>query len=175
MLHHTILVIRILIGGTILALTVIEDAGCNQSLAQQIAQQIDPDPTPLVVYTARGKYSFSIEIADEPGEQIVGLMFRETMATDRGMLFVHDVPHIITMWMRNTPLSLDMVFLTADGQIAHIAERTEPFSLDTISSQGPASHVLEINAGVAALAGMEVGDRVLHPLFDNATNSQYPQ
>jgi len=92
-------------------------------------------------------------------------MFRTEMAADAGMLFVYSRPQVITMWMRNTELPLDMLFIGPDGHIAHIAERAVPRSDKTISSRARVTGVLELNGGTARRLGIAVGDRVRHPAF----------
>jgi uncharacterized membrane protein (UPF0127 family) len=87
---------------------------------------------------------------------------------DGGMLFDWGSPRESNMWMRNTIASLDMIFIAADGRIHRIAERTVPFSLATISSNGPVRATLEVASGTAARLGIRVGDRVLHPIFGAA-------
>jgi len=87
-------------------------------------------------------------------------MFRRRMDRDAGMLFVYDTPQIITMWMKNTYIPLDMIFIGADLRVSSIAERTIPQSLETISSQKPSVAVLEVNAGTVRRLGLKVGDRV---------------
>lgn len=119
----------------------------------------------IEIITAQGSFQFTAEIADTPEESSRGLMFRETMPPTHGMLFDFGDPRLVTMWMKNTPLSLDMVFLSRSGEVAHIAERTKPFSEDIISSGGDVSAVLEINAGVSKLIGLKVGDRLKHRFF----------
>lgn len=119
----------------------------------------------LAIITSRGRYEFKAEIADEAGEQAKGLMFREDLAADEGMLFDFGETRIVTMWMKNTPLSLDMLFIRADGTIARIAERTTPYSLDVIASGEPVPFVLELRGGVANLIGAKAGDRIEHRLF----------
>lgn len=95
-------------------------------------------------------------------------MFRRSMPADTGMLFDYKRPQIITMWMRNTLLPLDMIFIAADGKIINIAQRTVPGSLDTIPSHGPALAVLEVNGGTASRLKIKSGDTVIHPIFGNA-------
>lgn len=119
----------------------------------------------VFVHTAFGVHAFSVEIADEPAERARGLMFRETMAPDHGMLFIFGDSRPVSMWMKNTPMSLDMVFLRPDGTVATIAERTEPFSETVIDSGEPVSHVLELRAGIARMIGLKPGDRLDHPSF----------
>jgi uncharacterized protein len=127
------------------------------------AQQLDTEK--LAIITATGRHEFEVEIADDPAEQSKGLMFRESMPADHGMLFDFGKSRMVQMWMKNTPMPLDMVFVRADGSVAGIAERTEPFSLDVISSQVPVSFVLEIRAGVSRLIDLKPGDRLEHRLF----------
>jgi uncharacterized membrane protein (UPF0127 family) len=92
-------------------------------------------------------------------------MYRRSMAADHGMLFDFERPAPATMWMKNTYLSLDMVFIRSDGSIARIAADTEPLSTKVISSGEPVLAVLELNAGTAAKLGIRAGDRVEHPMF----------
>lgn len=114
---------------------------------------------------AGGRYHFTVELAVTPQQQGRGLMFREEMAADHGMLFLFEPVRPVSFWMRNTPLSLDMLFVEADGTIANIAARTTPLSDRSYPSAGPVRAVLEINGGVSALLGIEPGDRVVHETF----------
>src|SRR5690606_22038441 len=100
-----------------------------------------------------------------PEEQAQGLMFRETLAPDAGMLFVHDRERRLAMWMKNTVLPLDMLFLGYDGTILSIVENTVPFSETVIAPSHPSKAVLELNAGTAARLALAPGDKVLHPLL----------
>lgn len=118
---------------------------------------------PLTIVTGRGRFDFEVEVADDPQEQAVGLMFRETMGPRAGMLFDFGVTRDVSMWMRNTPLSLDMVFIRKDGTVASVAQRTTPFSEAIIASGAPVAYVLELNAGIANLIGLAAGDRVTSP------------
>lgn len=117
----------------------------------------------LTIDTADGPRSFRVEIADTPEERGRGLMFRESLPPGEGMLFLLDAPEPITMWMKDTLIPLDMIFIGPDGRILRIAARTEPYSLDHIPSGGDVIAVLEINGGLAATLGIAVGDRVRHP------------
>ncbi len=119
----------------------------------------------LTIVTRSGKFTFYVEIADEPHERSKGLMFRGAMAPNHGMLFDFEKTELVAMWMKNTPLSLDMVFIGSDGIVERIEHNTEPFSTDVITSGAPVSHVLEILAGVAVLIGLEPGNRVHHRFF----------
>jgi len=117
--------------------------------------------TALLV-TDGGVHAFSVEIADDPVERARGLMFRETMPRDHGMLFDFAQEGERSFWMKNTPLPLDIVFIGADGTVVSIARGTTPFSTDPIPSDGPARFVLEVNAGVADAIGLQPGDRLVH-------------
>ena len=107
----------------------------------------------------------SVELAQSNEEKALGLMFRTELTDGQGMLFVYDSERIITMWMKNTYIPLDMVFIGARGAVVHIAQMTEPFSEEIISSQKPAQYVLEIAGGAAKRFGLKVGDRVRHRLI----------
>lgn len=120
---------------------------------------------PLTIATADGPVGFLVEMARTPREQSRGLMFREQVPPGTGMLFVHDEPRPVSMWMRNTPTSLDMLFIDETGTIESIAAGTTPFSEAVISSRGPVAGVLEILAGEAERLGIEEGDQVRHPHF----------
>lgn len=116
---------------------------------------------PLAVESSSSVHRFTVELALSPRQQAQGLMFRRRLAADAGMLFVYPAPRIITMWMRNTYIPLDMMFIGSDGRIVRIAERARPMSTETISSGRPALAVLEVNAGTAARLGIRPGDRVI--------------
>ena len=112
-----------------------------------------------------GKHAFTVEIAKTPRQQAQGLMFRRRLAADAGMLFLYAQPQIIRMWMKNTFIPLDMIFIGADGRIVSVVERTIPQSLETVSSAKPANAVLEVNGGTVSRLGIRPGDRVRHPAF----------
>ncbi|MDB5656392.1 MAG: hypothetical protein JWQ94_4005 [Tardiphaga sp.] len=120
---------------------------------------------PLEIVTRSGVKMFSVEIAKTDQERETGLMYRKELADGRGMLFDFSPEQQVSMWMKNTILSLDMIFIGADGRISRIAENTEPQSLRIISSGGPAKGVLEVVAGTAKKYGIAPGDQVVHPLF----------
>ena len=133
--------------------------------AQERAQPELPKETLAVVTRDGTRHSFSVEMARTPEQQTVGLMFRESVPADGGMLFDWGSPRPSQMWMRNTVASLDMLFIDADGTIRRIAENTVPHSLATIGSGGPVRATLELAAGTARRLGIRAGDRVLHPIF----------
>ena len=120
---------------------------------------------PLEIVTKNGVQVFSVEMATTAEEKETGLMYRKELADGKGMLFDFNPEQEISMWMKNTYVSLDMIFIRADGRILRIAENTEPLSTKIISSKGPARAVLEVVAGTAQKYGIRPGDRVGHPLF----------
>lgn len=123
---------------------------------------------PLTLVTAGGTHTFEVEVASSPEEKAMGLMFRTSLADNAGMLFPYSPPQEATMWMRNTYISLDMIFIRADGTVHRVEARTEPFSERVIASQGDVAAVLELKAGTAARIGLKPGDQVRHSLFKNA-------
>ncbi|WP_426608931.1 DUF192 domain-containing protein [Bradyrhizobium sp. McL0616] len=120
---------------------------------------------PLEIVTKNGVQVFSVEIATTDEEKQTGLMYRKQLADGKGMLFDFNPEQEVSMWMKNTYISLDMIFIRADGRILRIAENTETLSTKIISSQGLARAVLEVPAGTAQKYGIRPGDRVGHPLF----------
>jgi uncharacterized protein len=110
-----------------------------------------------------------VEMADDPKEKELGLMFRTELADNQGMLFPYGAPQEVSMWMHNTYIPLDMVFIRADGTVHRIERRAEPLSDRIISSEGPVSAVLELAGGAAERLGLKPGDRVRHPFFKAGT------
>lgn len=122
----------------------------------------------LTIETAGGaRHVFAVELARTTGQQAQGLMFRRRLAADAGMLFIYGGDRPVRMWMKNTLIPLDMLFIERNGRVVHIVERTVPGSLETISADRPVAAVLEVNAGTADRLGIEVGDRVVHPAFED--------
>ena len=109
------------------------------------------------------RHVFKVWLADTPQRQAQGLMFVRSLPPERGMLFVHDEPTPISMWMKNTYIPLDMVFIDSRHRIMQIVEQTTPHSLDLIKSRGPALAVLEIAAGDAKRLALHTGQKVTHP------------
>ena len=120
---------------------------------------------PLTVVTSTGEHRFMVEIADDDMERQRGLMHREPLAADRGMLFQFPDVAERAFWMHNTPSSLDIIYIDPYGRIVSIAERVTPNSDALIPSNGPAMGVLEVRAGRADEIGAKPGDRVRHPFF----------
>lgn len=134
-------------------------------LAQSESTLEDNEAEEAWITTAQGRFRFTVEIADEPMEHSRGLMFRKSMPANHGMLFDFGEPRIIEMWMENTLISLDMIFIDEKGVVSSIAHRTEPLSRKIIASEVPVPFVLEINGGMARLIGLKAGDRLEHRFF----------
>ncbi|MET1415374.1 DUF192 domain-containing protein [Roseibium sp. HPY-6] len=117
----------------------------------------------LNVQSGETAHRFQVEIAATDRQRSRGLMFREEMAADHGMLFIFESEGDRYFWMKNTPLPLDIIYIAANGAIVSIAADTTPFSEKTIPSGAPAQYVLELNAGTAAKLGIDVGDKVSSP------------
>src|ERR1700736_4574186 len=121
---------------------------------------------PLEIVTKSGVQVFSVEMATTEQEKEKGLMYRKELPDGKGMLFDFSPEQQVSMWMKNTYIPLDMIFIRADARILGIAENTEPLSTKIIPSGGPAKGVLEVIAGTAKKYGIAPGDRVAHPLFN---------
>jgi hypothetical protein len=152
----------------LLLLAALPPAAAASARAQTGPQPRLPEE-PLVIVTRDGRrHEFRVEMAIQPDQQMVGLMFRERVGPEEGMLFDWGTPRESSMWMRNTIVPLDMVFITADGRIHRIAERTVPYSLAPVDSRGPVRATLELAAGTAERLGLRVGDRVQQRIFGTA-------
>jgi uncharacterized membrane protein (UPF0127 family) len=119
----------------------------------------------LEIRSAHGRQWFNIRIADTAERQELGLMFQTRLAADEGMLFPQPQPHVMSMWMKNTYIPLDMLFIDSHGRIVCLLANTRPQSLEILSCPKPVKAVLEIGGGEAAERGIRVGDRVLHKLL----------
>ncbi len=128
-------------------------------------QNDDAQLSQLVIESSGKQHHFEVELALNDRMQAQGLMFRRQMAANHGMLFIYDRENVVNMWMKNTLLPLDMLFVKRSGVVVKIARRTEPFSEKIISSEIPVFAVLELNAGVSDELSIKVGDRLLHPLL----------
>ncbi|CAK0774426.1 DUF192 domain-containing protein [uncultured Gammaproteobacteria bacterium] len=113
-----------------------------------------------------GKYRFAVEVAETPAELQQGLMYRDAMAEEAGMLFLFGEERYATFWMKNTFVALDMLFIARDGHILAIHQKALPGSQNLISPTMPVFAVMEINAGLVARLGIHLGDRVHHKAFD---------
>ncbi|WP_457103823.1 DUF192 domain-containing protein [Methylobacterium sp. P5_C11] len=149
----------------IACLTLTAVAATPPALAQAAARTATAKSEPLTIVTKSGPKRFEVEVMRDDAARSRGLMFRRHMAADHGMLFDFERDQPVTMWMKNTYLPLDMVFIRADGTISRIAAETEPLSTAIIASGGPVLAVLELNAGTAAKLGVAPGDRIEHGMF----------
>jgi uncharacterized membrane protein (UPF0127 family) len=142
------------------------------------AQPVTDDPTgpqpklpteKLTIIGDDGKsHVFTVELAITEQEQDTGLMFRTDVPADTGMLFPWDQPQVSQMWMKNTVVPLDMVFIGADGTVKAIAENTVPYSLRDISSGVPVVATLELQGGITATDDINVGDKVIAKQFGDS-------
>lgn len=119
----------------------------------------------LEIASRNGVHVFAVEVMANDADRAKGLMFRKEMPEGRGMLFDFEREQNVAMWMKNTYIPLDMIFITGDGRIQRIAENTEPLSERIIPSGGPVRGVLEVIGGTARKLGIAPGDRVAHPIF----------
>jgi uncharacterized protein len=138
-----------------------DDASGKDAHLQRPSQQLER----LDIVSGERRHGFMVEVMRTDGDRARGLMYRRYLPADNGMLFDFGKDQIITMWMKNTFISLDMIFLSADGRIHRIEQRTEPESEKTISSGVPVRAVLEVNAGVAIRLNLKPGDYIVHPMF----------
>ena len=127
--------------------------------------QEPPRVEPLTISTDRSSTMLLAEIADTEELRQRGLMFRHIMPADQAMLFDFEIARPAAMWMKNTYMSLDMLFVREDGTIAALAENTVPKSLDTISVQEPVRGVVELAAGTIKRLGVRKNDKVFHRIF----------
>lgn len=131
------------------------------------------DTQPLTIMTKDGKsHAFTVELAVTPRQREQGLMNRTEMAADRGMLFAFGETRQVFMWMKNTYVSLDMLFIGKDGKIRTIKENAEPLSEAIIDSKGPIDYVLELNGGTVKRLGIRTGNRVENELMQSLRKAQ---
>lgn len=134
-------------------------------LFQSPAHAAEAGTEPLTIITASGPHRFAVEVMRTPAQLEKGLMFRRFLPADRGMLFDFKTEQPVMMWMKNTYISLDMIFIGKSGRVTSIAANAEPLSEHIINSGGPVLAVLEVNAGTAARIGLKVGDKVQNSMF----------
>jgi uncharacterized membrane protein (UPF0127 family) len=138
-------------------------ASCAIGQSQNIQDLSTFPRTTLEIHTKPQSQKFNVWIADTPARQSQGLMFVRDLPADEGMIFPNAKPRVASMWMKNTYIELDMLFVAPDGRIAKIAEHTVPHSLATISSDAPIAAVIELKGGESARRGLKVGDLVSWP------------
>jgi uncharacterized membrane protein (UPF0127 family) len=145
-----------------------------RAFAQGSSAAVETALEALEIVTASGSHQFSVEVMRDDSQRARGLMYRRSMPQDRGMLFDFKREEPISMWMKNTYIPLDMLFIRADGTIAYIAENTVPKSLDTIGITEPVKAVLELAGGAARKHDIHPGNVVYHRIFNNAEEAGAP-
>jgi uncharacterized membrane protein (UPF0127 family) len=153
---------RVLLALPILALANLSEVATAAELQQFPTSE-------LTIVSSTGRHRFKVEVAETPAQMTQGLMFRRSLAPDAGMLFDYKKPTAAAMWMRNTLIPLDMLFVDTHGRIVNIHQRAVPQSLDVIAAAAPVRAVIELNGGTAERLGIEPGDQVVHPIFGNAS------
>ena len=152
----------------LLVLIVVFAASCLPDKTESKTDGITFAKEPVQIISqdaAKSATDLTVEIADTNEKRMHGLMYRTELADNEGMLFLFPVQKRISMWMANTPMSLDMLFINEQGKIQEIAENTVPFSHDEIYSEKKAAAVLEIKGGQAKSRNIKIGDTVKHPFF----------
>jgi uncharacterized membrane protein (UPF0127 family) len=149
----------------LLALALVVALPSGPGAAQSLAS-FDKDT--LEIETAGGRHAFDVELALTREQHSQGLMYRQSLAPDAGMLFLYQRAQPVAFWMKNTYIPLDIIFIGEDGRIVNIAKRTVPFSTTPIPSEGPVLGILEVNSGTTGRLGVAPGDIVLHPAFGTA-------
>ena len=160
----------IAIGG--LVYLAVNTVGINvyaQKTVNSTPNPVSFDRSEVVLVTDAGRYRFAVEVAVTVEQRRRGLMFRTGLDTDAGMLFDYGQVKTVAMWMKNTLIPLDMIFISADGRIARIAEGAQPHSLEIIRSGSAVRAVLEVGAGTVRDLGLESGDWIEHEIFNNLT------
>lgn len=150
------------------ALLSLASAGPAVAGTSNDAQQLDKafSRSTLQIATSDAKlHKFDVWVADNDVRRTRGLMFVQSLADDEGMLFVYPQSQEVGIWMKNTPLPLDILFVNADGKVHRIFENAQPQSLGTMSSDGPVLAVIELKGGSAARLNIRPGAQVIHPAF----------
>ena len=138
------------------------------------AEEEQKPMSPLLIQTTNGDVRFSVEVAKTPEELEKGLMYRTNLGFTNGMIFNIYPVRPIAMWMKNTKIPLDMIFIAPDATISMIKENAEPMSEELIISRDPVRAVLEINAGQAQRHGIKIGDKVNHMILNNMLDTKTP-
>lgn len=153
-------------GAVVVTLVALAFFQVQQTFAGGRAMILPVDPVRLVAMTNAGERFFTIEVADDGAKRSAGLMFREDMADNHGMLFVFQETRAVAFWMKNTPMPLDLIFIGQDGRVRAI-KQGEPQSPALIAPAEPVRFVLELKAGTAARDGIKDGDLLKHPVIDS--------
>ena len=160
-LKRRLLLLALIAGASFAGALLLRSGGslAGSSLAAYPGQTSKAAPLVPLIIQARGKsFVFRVELARTPEERMLGLMFRTSVVPDGGMLFISRPAGIIQMWMKNTLIPLDMLFIDETGRIVHITRNAEPKSLRIISSVYPVVGVLEVAGGTAGRLGLRQGD-----------------
>jgi uncharacterized membrane protein (UPF0127 family) len=151
---------------------VLRVAGAALSIGAAAASHADPAPLDLASFPRAAleivqrapqpvrRFHFDVWVADTPERGEQGLMFVRDLPPERGMVFPFTPPRVVSFWMKNTYIELDMLFIAADGRVVKVIERAPPLRLDLLSSGVPVAAVLELRGGEAGLLGLRVGDQV---------------
>lgn len=142
-----------------------------QSLASSPEEEGKMPYVLLNVVSGENEYHFDVQVADTPARQAIGLMFRRELPPDRGMLFDFSPGRVVRMWMKNTIVPLDMLFVDHAGNIVSIDVMAEPLSLSPRGPSIPVRAVLELAGGTCSRLGIRVGDRLKHALFESASGN----
>ena len=126
------------------------------------------EPQPLIIVSENGEHEFSVEEAKTLDQQARGMMFRETMADDSGMIFEFEDPKVATIWMKNTAISLDILFVRSNGKILKIEHMAQPYKLRSASSEAVVAAVVELKGGMSKDLGIQPGDTIKHTFFGNS-------
>lgn len=148
--------------GALLLLLAVQAGAMSDS---ETLDRIFPRSTLQIATSDARLHPFEIWVADTEPRRARGLMFVRSLAENEAMLFIYDDVQPIAMWMKNTYIPLDMLFVDAQGRIVKVVENTKPLSLDTIESGAPVRGVIEVNAGVASKLHLRAGSLVMHPIF----------
>jgi uncharacterized membrane protein (UPF0127 family) len=152
--------LRVFFHPFVLALVAASFASCAAAQNRDIQDLTSFPRTTLVIHSKPQPQQFNVWVADTAARQQQGLMFVRDLPAGEGMVFINEKPRVAAMWMKNTYISLDMLFVTPDGRIAKIAENTVPHSLKTVGADVPVIAVVELKGGEAGRRGLKVGDLV---------------
>lgn len=143
-------------------------AGAALAQAPADPKPAPPGPTdPLNIVSSGKVHAFKVELADTPQESELGLMYRQSIPKDGGMIFDFGQPKQTGMWMKNCLFPQDMLFLGSDGTVLAIAQNARPGSERIIDPGFPVKGVLELNGGTTKALGIKPGDKIQHKMFGN--------